>query len=398
MHKLIKDIVINTNDIPEAGITRNFTVTGDEGASFILIVSDADGKYYNFSDFSFSTGHSPEKKLRGAINGNSFQSFIKFPSVAGEFYDIVLIADPSTDTLIQGKQVINKRINQLGNVTVTFALATTDHATNYATLPSNVTSTSSPANPGSVRQAIDWNIQNANTDAGGFGLIFRDSNTVDAEINDKAWYYVKTTTLDGAVSSSTSLVLDSTENIVAGMALYSGTGVTLANVLSVNDTTKTITVSAAQTISDGVTLTFRAIGLGSVNSVLNSNITGDVLRITGAVPVKTTVRGGVSGSTTITVNGTYGIPADALYDGLGVDNSGGNDVSSVSASSTAGSFVSSVPQTLKDTTTLKFRVASPKFLADSFSIQGDLLITHYPATDATIYLDLDLIIDPGAAS
>ncbi len=398
MHKLIKDIVINTNDIPETGITRNFTITGEEGASFILIVSDANGKYYNFSDFSFSAGHSPEKKLRGTVNGNSFQSFIKFPSVAGEFYDIVLIADPSTDTLIQGKQVINKRINQLGNVTVTFALATTDHATNYATLPSNVASTSSPANSGSVRQAIDWNIQNANTDAGGFGLIFRDSNTAEAEINDKAWYYVKTTTLDGAVSSSTSLVLDATENIVAGMTLYSGSGVTLANVLSVNETTKTITVSAAQTISDGVTLTFRAIGLGNVNSALNSNIASGGLRIAGITPPTTTVRGTVSGSTTITVNGTYGIAADALYEGLGVNNSSNNDVSTVSASSTAGSFVSSVAQTLKDKTTLTFKVASPKFLADSFSIQGDLLITHYPAADATIYLDLDFFIDPGLDS
>lgn len=394
---LIKGLNIDTNDIPESGGIKTFRISGDNNAAFILIVSNNSGEYYNFNDNTFSTGHNSQKMLREKITGDSYQGFISFPSVSGKNYDILLLADPSDETKINRKQAINKRIKQLGNVTVTIGLRTIDHATNYATLPSNVTSTGSLADAGTSVASIDWLIENANTDGGGFGLMVnREISKVDTDLHDRLWYFEKTQTLDGAVSSSTSLVLDSVDRISAGMVLYSGTGVTRSVVQSVNSTTKTVVVSSAQTISDGVTLTFRAEGLGVINASLGSNFSANGLRVISFTSPSTTVRGTISNSTTINVNGTYGIGGGNVvqYTGAGVNNSSANTVASVTASSSAGSFVSTLAQTLKDKTSLTFSVASPKVLVDNLTIQGEIVISQYPDEDTTIYLDLDNFIDP----
>ena len=400
--KFIENIKINLKDIPEVGALRNFSITGDTGASFLLIVCDADGKYYDFTTNTFSVGHTPQKVLKRTIQGSAFNGQILFPSVAGEFYDIVLLADPSDNTVIKNKHAINKRINQLGNVTLEFALATTDHAANYASFPSNVTSTSSPAQSGTVTSSIDWEVENVNDNTGGFGLIINTtSSNVKKLTTDKAWYFEKSTTTAASSTSSTRIFLSSLTDIFVGMIVKSGTGLSGTPTITAIDTSNnSIEVSSAQTINSGVTLTFRVIGLVSINAALNCNISA-LLKISKQTLVTSTVRGAQTNDTTIELNGTRGIPGGgvATYTGAGVSNASSNTVTSVSAHATQGSMVVSLAQTLADGATLDFStVDTNKKLVKKFTIEGNMRISQYPSSNRTIYLDLDGFIDPGASS
>tara|TARA_R100001463_G_scaffold90732_4_gene145450 strand:+ start:1633 stop:2829 length:1197 start_codon:yes stop_codon:yes gene_type:complete len=397
--KLIKSIQLNTGDIPKEGAVRSFTIKGDEGAKFIFIVSNSSGSYYDFTDKAFSAGHSPQKMIKGELLGGSYDGEIEFPDAAGSLYDILLIADPTDGTAMKLGKAINKRITQLGNTTLTLALASTANSSSYKTFPSNVTVVGSPTS--SASKSISWNVENADTDANGFGLILDyDEPTTNLIIQDKAWYFSNTQTVDGAVSSSTEIKLDSVSDIIVGMSVYSGTGLSGTPIIrSVDTTTNTITISSAQTISDGVTLTFRASGMSLINSALGCSIAAD-LRLTDLVRVSSTVRGTISNSTTINLNGTYGIPGGNIagYSGTNVNNSSANAVTSVSASSSTGSMVVQLAQTFKGGEVLTFDVDPPKVLADSIVLSGGITVNSQPNANRTIYLDLDFIITPGTAS
>ena len=404
--KLIKSIQLNTGDIPKEGAVRSFTIKGDEGAKFIFIVSNSSGSYYDFIDKAFSAGHSPQKMIKGELLGGSFDGEIEFPDAAGSLYDVLLVADPTDGTEMKLGKAINKRITQLGNTTLTLALASTANSSSYKTFPSNVTVVGSPTSAAS--KAISWNIENADTDANGFGLIFnQDTKKTEEIISDNAWYFSTTQTVDGAVSSSTTIKLDSIQDIVVGMTVYSGTGLSgTPTIVAINSSENSIKISTAQTISDGVTLTFRATGLSLINSALGCSIAVP-LRLVDLVAPTSTVRGSVSGSTTVTLNGTYGIPGGdiATYVGNNVNNSSTNTVTNNRtasgnnvASASAGEMVVTLAQTFKGGEILTFSTISPKTLADSATLSGGVVVSSQPDANRTIYLDLDFIITPGTTS
>ena len=112
-------------------------------------------------------------------------------------------------------------------------------------------------------------------------------------------------------------------------------------------------------------------------------------------PLTKTVRTDVSSSTTITLNGTYGIAGGnhINYAGVGVDNSGNNKITSVTASSSAGSMVVQSAQTLEAGTVLS--------IFDSYQVinfAGEIDVRNYPSANKTIYLNIDEFITVGAAS
>ncbi len=402
MSNKIKNISINSSSISQAGELRNFSVTGDVGATFILIVADASGKFYDFRTNTFSLGHTPQKILKKTLTSSKYNGIINFPSVAGQNYDIILIGDPATHP--EGF-LINKRIKQLGNITLTFSLAPRFSTSSFKTLPGDITSVSTPggATSATVVKNVDYTIENADTDANGFGLIFTPSDISNISLAESAFYFQTTTTIDGAVSSSKQVKLDSLENVDIGMIISSGASSGEPIIQSVNYSTNEITLDLAQNFSDGASVTIEAAGLPRVNALLNCNISASFTASVLTAPT-TTVRGAVSNSTTITVNGTYGIPGGgvAIYTGTNVNNSGSitNKVVSVSASSSAGSFVTGVAQSFKGSEVLTFtHVETPlRELADTLRIQGSITTSNFPANNATIKIDLDRLIQPGVAS
>ena len=190
-------------------------------------------------------------------------------------------------------------------------------------------------------------------------------------------------------------------NVAVGMVITSGASSGTPTVTNVNSSTGQITLSSAQNFSDGASVTIEAQGLPIINNLLNCNISASFTASVLTAPT-TTVRGTVNNSTTVTVNGTYGIPGNgiAVYTGTNVNNSSSNKVASVSASSSAGSFVTGLAQTFKGSEVLTFTHGdAPAFeLADNMRIQGNITTSNFPTNNATIKIDLDTLITPGVAS
>lgn len=395
----INKLLMNFNDIAEAGETRSYTISGDVGAGFIFMVVNDSAQYYDFITKTFSKGHTPQKILRKTLSSNSFTGSVVFPQVAGEAYDVIVIADPSKNTTID-KQVIVKRINQLGNVTLTFSPVSPANNSSYATLPSNVQLQSNVVGTGSSSAVIDWTITNA---SGSHGLIINDITQFDfIDLNDQCWYYETTKTVNGATSSLGYVILDDVDGLIPGMTIVGVSSGSLAGTPVVKDPidtgNKLIALGgSAQSFADGITLTFRATGLSLINTLFSCNIVSN-LRIR-PTNVTTTVRGAVSG-TTVNLNGTTGIPGGniATYTGTNVNNSSANAVTSVSASASAGSMAVQLAQSFKGFEVLTFSVPLPKVLLLSCAITGQMNVSQMPSTDLTIKMNLDTLFTIGSAS
>jgi hypothetical protein len=93
MHKVIRNFDLNLSDLPYASEVRQFTISGDNGAQFILEIKSG-STFYNFTTNTFQAAAS---RLEKTIAGGSYKSSITFPTVAVDGqYDIYLYAVPGT--------------------------------------------------------------------------------------------------------------------------------------------------------------------------------------------------------------------------------------------------------------------------------------------------------------
>jgi len=393
----IQNFTIDTSDMPAAVTTRKFTVVGEKGAEFILYVLQDDTlKYYNFDDSTFALGHnSKNNNLEVVLKGGNYNGQITFPSGAGT-YTIKLIVSKGTEIQGTSKTVISTSIDKLAaDATVTFSPGTTN-SSNYETLP---TTTSSGAPSASSTFSFDWNIVNKSSDSHGFGLRLPVTTTYQ-RIGDNYWYFTVTDTVNGAISSGTQVVVDDTTDISVGMVITSVSSGSLSgtpSILSVDTATKTLTISSAQTFADGITLTFKAIGSEAIKTAIGLEVEFVQYPIVTPTILTKTIRAGSSG-TTINLNGTYGITGGnhATVLGVGINNATDNAITSVSASSSAGSIVVQTSQSsdlLVVGGVLTFRDTH-----QTINVIGSIKITKYPTANRTIYLDIDKFITVGTAS
>jgi hypothetical protein len=92
-NKVIRNFDLNLSDIPYASEVRQFTISGDNGAQFILEIKSG-STFYNFTTNTFQAAAS---RLEKTIAGGSYKSSITFPTVATDGqYDIYLYAVPGT--------------------------------------------------------------------------------------------------------------------------------------------------------------------------------------------------------------------------------------------------------------------------------------------------------------
>ena len=91
--KVIK-LSLDLSDLQQAGGIRNFIISGDKNAEFILEVKNEDSYYYNFTTNVFQAAKS---RLEETITREVFEGSIKFPSISdNDQYDIYLYAKPGT--------------------------------------------------------------------------------------------------------------------------------------------------------------------------------------------------------------------------------------------------------------------------------------------------------------
>ena len=400
--KIITILNIDISDILETGAVRQFEVRGDVGSKFQIIVSNNSRQFYNFSTNTFTENFTINSASNITMSSTIYSGFIKFPAVAGASYNVLLIPDTDTTTT-SGGSVINKRINQLGNTTVTFALIDTTNPGKYKTFPSSVTSTGSPASTTSTPVSIDWTVENVDTDADGFGFF----TVIDSRAySDKSFKTIKTHTVNGSTSNSLTVVLDDISDITLGSVLVGVSSGSLNGtpVIKLIDTaTKQITLSgtSGQSFADGITLTFHTVA-GDIQVATGLGFTLSTLGLQAITSPTTTVRGSHVNATTINLNGTYHISGgnEVRYVGTNVDNSSTNTVTSVSASATQGSMIVTHPQNFSGGETLTFRPVDERTVtfSDTSRFTGTVTIDQYPSEDVTVYLDLATLIAQGSAS
>lgn len=398
---------IDISDMPAAQTIRSFTVAGNNNTTFKIIAlqnptsSSDQTKYYNWKNKEFDVGHnSNANNLMASINGNIYNNSIIFPSGGGEY---VIKLMPVGNTTINGltNKVITKSISKAtGDTTVTFTPGTSStNAANYATLP---TSTSSGAISSNNTFSFNWDVTNSTTDAKSHGFRLTDRTL---NINDSYWYCETTNTVNGAVSSSTTVVLDALTDIAVGTivtGVSSGSLSGTPRISAIDVATKTITLDSAQTFADGITLTFKAYGAKAIEKAVGLKLSFSGIEFKGET-LTTTVRqdsdGDYTTSTTVRLGATLGISGGdvVIYKGEGVDNSSANTVTSVTPDPDGtdgdGAMVVTLTQVLRKGAVLTFDGCHKVV-----NFKGSVTITKYPTANKTIYLDLEKIITLGTAS
>lgn len=399
---IINNLKIDTSEMPAAETTRRFKVLGDVGSKFtVFITKNGTINYYDFINDEFTLGHNNiNNNLEVTLNNAVFDRSIVFPSGGGEF-NLTLITKDGTK-LKGDKTVINKKITkQSSNATVTLT-PFTSNTDNYATFP---TKTTTGALNDFNKVFFDFDITNASSDAGGFGLI-PSGSFKNLNLFKDLWFFTTSETVNGAVSLTDDnfgylVKVDDLTDIGVGSiitAVSSGSLDGQPEVEKIYTETKQIQLNIPQAFADGITLTFRAYGSSAINEAIGvrfefafNNLNEDIFTVKNLLTK--TIRAGSSG-TTVNLNGTYGVGhngTNALISGVGITTA---SVVSVTASSGAGSFVASVSQgTLTAGTIVSFIG-----IVQVFNVAGSMKLLSYPSSNKTIHLDVDQFLTPGTAS
>mgnify|MGYP004449691549 FL=1 len=398
----ITNFTMETDDIPSSATSRGFRVVGERGAVFGVQVSDGEGKFYDFKTMTFTSTFTSQNRLSITMSGGSYSGSILFPADAdGQTYTVFLFASPHHNSELSGfstdKVSYTTTISQLADTVITFAPSSTN-TNNYTSgsLASgvNATSTASPITTTENPITINWKFTNASHDSYGFGLI------VDRDPVDTDWYFQTTEAISSnpagdGVSNDKVTVADLT-NISTGMELIYHKGTTAPSsttfVTAIDIRTKTLTFSTSQTFEDGETMTLRASGSSNIEKATGALIDFSTVS-TIKDPLTKTVRAAVSSSTTVTLDGTYGVGKGATVTGVGFSNASSNPVVSVSASSSGGSMLMTTAQTLKVGTKLYI---TPN--VQSFKIISTPVVSRGSTSSVTIYLNLDNFVTIGTVS
>tara|TARA_R110002110_G_scaffold120271_2_gene295336 strand:- start:525 stop:2144 length:1620 start_codon:yes stop_codon:yes gene_type:complete len=293
MVKVINDFKIDLSSMAAAGVVRQFSVIGDNGAIFSLEVKNEDNKYYNFSTNTFTTTYNRLKNKK-LVNG-IYKGYINFPAVGDpDQYDIYLFAESTHDTnhatyseirfddgsidinssTGSNSNLLTKVIYQYDDVVITLSAVapdTTHSTTNFSSMSVStdtitvgrgntvgktafsvaVTATTDKSLQISRQPTIDDLVAYTST-------VFGDAVKIDGE-DIWAGTVRSTDTVNGASEASTTVTMDTAvaDKMKVGDRV-TGTGIASTSVVTVASISGTyrFVASEALTISDGVTLTF----------------------------------------------------------------------------------------------------------------------------------------------
>ena len=409
--KNITNFQVDKSDIKAAASSKNFTIEGEPGAEFTLQVfntpasTSVSRKFYDFVTKSFEDEPN-HRKLKVKMLSNTFVGTVDFPAnAAGDTYSFLLIPATHKDTNMNlGKGSVGSAIVDITQVIdsrLRFTPITTA-ASSYEAMPANVDSTSSPISTGTIIKEINWDIENKDNDANGFGLI------LTRQPIDTDWYFTTTATTYQPVDtgSTTELEVDSLTNLAVGMYITAGTGLSGTPIITaINRDTKTLTLSTAQNLGDDVAITLQARGSNVIKKATGADIdfsgwNADVVSATTEQLTKT-IRTAAN-SATVALNGTRGISGGGVVTvkGLNVINSTTSNTvttnrtnsETATASAAAGEIILVTAQTtsLKVGTKIYFDGSTLKI-----TVKNNVKINRNPLVNVVIYLNLDNFITPG---
>ena len=395
----IKVLNIATKNISPGGELRNYIVKGDPGAGFYVSVKKGtDDKFYNDTTKTFASTSKPLKKFIIGSSGISTGN-IMFPRVSADETYVVSINKVGIDTKNDAfeftyevnatdntrlDRITGKKIYQYIDRTTTFSITSAE--SHWETFPSNVTITRpyNSENYGYTNKDNEFDISwTVTMDAGGM-VIGRQPLETDFES-------ATTTTVLEAVSSDTVVKVSDNSKIIPGMTV-SGSGVSGTPTVASVETTEgfdSITLSASNSISKDVTLTFRGGGSVNAEAINGSSFTFSSLSVA-LQDVTTAVDGVVSASTAVVVDSVAGLIASSTtyVSGIGVVGSGCTSTTSSphidSINSGTKTLTLSDAQTLEDNMPLTITGSSRVAI-----ITATCTMNSVGDADLTIQLDLD---------
>ena len=400
MSKLINQVQIDQSNMSSVLQTRVLRVRGEVGASFIVNVvkinSTSKESYYNFKTNAFTEAFIAANNFDVTLSGTQISIPITFPTdVSGDTYSVLVV--PKSGTKFQNKSgVINKKITQVGQTTISLSVdsgkdASSTLANKYTADPPDtaVSSVGSTARGAATSVPISWTLTNAASDEHGHGFVLP-SGVNEFSIPDSYWFSQQTQISSGTTSSSTTVTLNSVTNLIVGMTLSSVTVDSLSGspvITAING--NTVTLSVAQSIGDGRTLIFRAYGPTLIGRTFGMEVSFDNFVAKGTQLTKTvrtdTTFPESDGTVTINLNG----------------NGNNNLIVSVSPSSTAGSVNVTFQGSADDVSSSVVPVGTVLYVNgchQEVKVEGTVNVSKYPSANQKLALDLTKFITHGAAS
>ena len=288
--KIINSFGLDLSDLPAASETRNFIVSGTNGAVFSLEIKNEDSYYYNFTTKTFQTAKA--RLDNKTISSGIYRGSITFPTVTDDDqYDIYLFAEAGTkhatykevrfgdgtidinSSIGSSSLLIQKVIYQYTDLTLTLAAYNTTGAFTIGSLVNDTFTISRGKNRGKVPFTISCTSgsgasfkvikQPTSDDVLSFltPTVGSDPETLPGE--DIYPAVSNTDTVDGAVSSGVKVVMDTNvaDKMVVGDKITGNTAlnaaiVTVAALNPDGDNVKEFSMSEAIGVADGLTLSF----------------------------------------------------------------------------------------------------------------------------------------------
>ena len=419
--KIINNISIDNSDLAETSSNRSFTVTGDPGAVFSLyIIRNSNNQYYDFNVGTFTGVNQRKGLFQQEINPTGFfNGIIKFPTIlSNDSYNLYLVAENAYDTILS-KSLVNKGfLYKLPNFDLTkntngsFTYPSSFHqfmnktlAVNFRHNDSDVVESNSGV-LGNIEMVAGPEIiaTSTLTFSQSVSMANADHNvTVIRQPLSTDFYVEVNGSVNGTTSSSTTVVLNNVSELTVGLVLQTTTSGTIPStkptIINIDSSTNTLTLSAACSLDNSATLTFRAYGSNKTYSVYGVKFKTSNLAV--ALPalgpandfnVETQTNGAWSSGTSITLDSTTGIKAgNTIFAvGLGVDASG-NDItvgSVTNSTQIVASAAHASGYSIADNTKIFFAGS-----ASTATVTGTITLTDFKktATDTVLYLDLNKV-------
>lgn len=408
--KKIKSITLGKVFLQNPASILTYKVNGDVGAVFSLQVKDSSSpnKFYNFETKTFTNTFTSENTLSNVTLGDYyFEASISIPAAAsGNSYRFLIFAEPifDTETIGQNSFFLRKDIKQESGSVVRFSTSSDQAAANFVGLGENVSSITGNTgqSTSSTMTITDYSIADSG-DGTALGYKFSvdtraKTQKVEASLQpiDSDFFTKIATQTNGSGTDSTSMIVDSVDNLVVGMSLVSiadssdleqsgSLGVlTFPTITAIDTITKTLTLSAAPDWGNDKAVVFRAYGRDlirqSTGGVFNfNNFSVAPATQFGTVVVNSTT----AGNTTVVVDTLSGISIDSRIFGAGVDTTGDNNKIE-NLSSNGLTLTMGGNQEIKDNVPLKVLGSSTSTL-----INGEILISTFPSISTDIFYDID---------
>tara|TARA_R110000824_G_scaffold151910_1_gene322974 strand:+ start:1521 stop:2768 length:1248 start_codon:yes stop_codon:yes gene_type:complete len=413
---LITSVNINNTTLRTGATSLPVQVVGDSDAIFsVQVTRSSDSRFYDFTTETFAAATTSQSRLKNQSPG-TFN--LAIPAAAsGDTYTIIVMAEPHYNTKLSMGNGIRyaTTVTQKGNAIITFAalgtglLASTAIGTSTGSV---VDSFSTPGSPTVVMSDLQLTVTTSASDYG----FFITTTKSDIDLNNGTWnsgalYWSTTETVDGTTSGSTSVVVDDLSNLVVGMELISSTGGgdsigTDAEITAIDTDTKTLTLSAASSLTNNATMTFRAYGPRLIRNAIGIGLSlrNPTVRLgQTTTTVRTELTSDIAEGADIAVNGTLGISKGATIRMRGVkkdSESGACIVGGVGGSTTAGSFLLTNGE-IEASSDRPVRVGTKIYIDGSSNkiyLSGTIAINKYPEANQNIYIDTTKILTTGTAS